>query len=109
MPGKKLGRMMRQGVNDFDRILLICSKDSLDRKGVLAEIEHSLSREDREGGAELVIPVVLHDYLFSGWNPANPDVLFTLKERVAADFRGWSTDPAKFDEGLRKLIAALKK
>jgi hypothetical protein len=32
-----------------------------------------------------------------------------LKERVAADFRGADSDPAKFDASLLRLIAALKK
>lgn len=109
VPGKKLGRMMRQGVNDYDRIVLVCSKDSLDRKPVLAELEHSLAREDREGGTALIIPMLLDDYLFSGWNPPHPDVLLTLKDRVAADFRGWDTDSATFDRGLQRLISALKK
>ena len=109
VPGKKIGRTVREGVNEYDRVILICSKNSLDRKGVLSEIEHSLSREDRDGGASYVIPVVLDDYLFSGWAPANADVLVVLKDRVAADFRGADADPAKFDAGLLRLMAALKK
>lgn len=109
IPGKKIGRETRDGVNQHDCVVLVCSKESLSRKGVLAEIEEVLDRERREGGAELVIPVLLDGHLLSGWNSPHPDVAVTLRERVAADFRGWDTDPAKFEQGLRKLIKALKK
>src|SRR5262249_18651988 len=34
-PGKKLHRMMHEGVNRHDRMILVCSRASLDRKGVL--------------------------------------------------------------------------
>jgi hypothetical protein len=109
VPGKKIGRTMREGVNKYDRVILICSERSLTRTGVLAEIEHTLSREDRDGGASYMIPVVIDDYLFSGWKPANADVALVLNERVAADFRGADNDDAKFSEALRRLIAALKR
>lgn len=109
VPGKKIGRTTRQGVNDYDRVVLVCSKGSLDRDGVLAEIEEVLDRERRGGGAELVIPVLLDDHFLSGWTPTRSDVALTLRERVAIDFKRWDTDPTKFDTGLRKLILALKK
>ena len=49
-PGAKLHRVMREGVNRYDRVILLCSRDSLDRPGVLNEIEETLQREAREGG-----------------------------------------------------------
>ena len=109
VPGKKVGRTMREGVNQYDRVILICSKASLIRPGVLAEIEHTLSREDRDGGASYFIPILLDDYVFSDdWKPPNADVKLVLKERVAADFRGADTDDAKFQAGLQRLIGALR-
>jgi hypothetical protein len=107
--GQKLHRVMRRGVNDHDRVILICSESSLDRKGVLNEIEEALAREARDGGAAYIIPIRLDDYLFDGWNPANPDTAQALRDRVVADFRGADIDAAKFDAGLLRLIAALKK
>lgn len=109
VPGKKLHRLMRDGVNSHDRVILICSKASLGRKGVLNEIEETLARESRDGGAEYLIPVRIDDYLFDGWNPADPGVAQTIKDRVVADFRGTEVDDAKFGSQLMRLLGALKK
>lgn len=109
LPGQKLHRLMRNGVNEHDRVILICSETSLDRRGVLNEIEETLARESRDGGAAYLIPIRLDDYLFSGWNPPNPDVAQAIKDRVVADFRGTEADDAKFGAQLVRLLGALKK
>jgi hypothetical protein len=108
-PGEKLHRMMRKGVNDHDRVILICSKDSLDRKGVLNELEEILAREARDGGGSCVIPIRLDDYVLKEWKPPNADVAQAVRDRVVADFEGADKDDAKFQAGLLRLIAALKK
>jgi len=110
VPGDKLHRLMRRGVNEHDRVILVCSKRSLDRKGVLNEIEEVLAREARDGGASsYLIPIRLDDYVFDGWNPPNPDVAQTVKDRVVADFTGTDTNQTKFKAQLLRLLGALKK
>jgi uncharacterized protein YjbI with pentapeptide repeats len=111
IPGDKLHRMMRKGVNEHDRVILICSKASLDRKGVMNEIEETLAREARAGGAAYLIPLRLDSYIFSGWNPPpeKADVAQAVRDRVVADFEGADKDQAKFDDSFMKLIRALKK
>ncbi|WP_437339493.1 toll/interleukin-1 receptor domain-containing protein [Sorangium sp. So ce394] len=108
-PGEKLHRMMRKGVNEHDRVILICSRHSLDRKGVLNELEEILTREARDGGASYLIPIRLDDYVFTGWKPTNADVAQAVRDRVVADFEGANEDDAKFQAGLQKLIRALRK
>lgn len=109
VPGKKLHETMREGVNEFDRIVLICSKDSLGRPGVQNEIEQVLAREARSGGEAFLIPIRIDDFVFSGWTPSRPALKQEVCDRVVADFRGADTDPAKFDAGMMRLITALKK
>lgn len=109
VPGEKLHRTMREGINSHDRMILICSKNSLDRSGVLNEIEEVLAREARDGGAAYLIPIRLDDYLFGGWNPPNSDVAQTIRDRVVADFRGADTDTVKFDRELLRLLNSIKK
>jgi hypothetical protein len=108
VPGEKLHRLMRNCVNEHDRVILVCSKASLDRNGVLNEIEETLQREARDGGASYLIPVRLDGYIFSGWNPPHKDVAQALKDRVVADFEGADRDPAKFHHGISRLLAALR-
>jgi hypothetical protein len=90
-------------------MILVCSRASLDRKGVLNELEKVLEREARDGGTSYLIPIRLDDYVFTGWKPPNADLAQAVRDRVVADFEGADTDDAKFNEGLCRLIAALKK
>jgi tetratricopeptide (TPR) repeat protein len=108
-PGERLHREMRKGVNRFDRIILICSRHSLDRPGVLYEIEESLSREARDGGALYLIPIRLDDYIFNGWAPPRPDLVQALCDRVVVDFRLAAQDPRQFEIAIEKLLRALTK
>jgi hypothetical protein len=109
LPGKKLHRLMRDGVNKFDRVILICSKNSLTRKGVLNEIEETLQREARDGGASYLIPVRLDDYIFQTKGDIDPGIAQAIRDRVVADFTNLDADPDKFNLSLQKLVAALRK
>jgi hypothetical protein len=107
--GERLHRVMREGVNDFDRVILICSRSSLDRPGVLNEIEETLAREARDGGATYLIPITLDDYVFAGWRPVRPDVAQAVRDRVVGDFHGADSDSAKMKRALEKLLRALRR
>ncbi|HWA74422.1 MAG TPA: toll/interleukin-1 receptor domain-containing protein [Polyangiaceae bacterium] len=107
-PGEKLHRVMRRGVNEHDRVILICSEASLERPGLLNELEETMARESRDGGRTYLIPVRVDDYVISGWNPKNTDLAQAVRDRVIADFTEHS-DPVKFRAEIAKLIAVLKK
>jgi hypothetical protein len=109
IPGKKLHRMMRDGVNEFDRVILICSLASLSRRGVLNEIEETLQREARDGGASYLIPVRLDDSIFDPGTLADEGIARAIRDRVVADFTDLEGDPGKFDRSLQKLVSSLKK
>ena len=106
-PGERLHRIMRKGVNDFDRVILICSRQSLDRPGVLNEIEEVLAREARDGGASYLIPVRLDDYVFNGWAPPNSDIAQAVRDRVVANFEDAIRDNRHFEEATEKLFSVL--
>jgi hypothetical protein len=107
-PGEKLHRMMRTGINDYNRVILVCSEASLDRPGVLNELEETLQREARDGGASCLIPVMIDDYVLTRWNPKQSDVAQAVRDRVVADFRGTMSDPFAFDKALQRLLAVLR-
>ena len=106
-PGAKLHSVMRDGVNRYDRVLLICSRMSLDRRGVANELEETLQRKSREGGKAILIPVTIDDYLFSNWAPQNPGTAQAVRDRVVADFRGAIGDDAAFEHALGRVVAVL--
>jgi TIR domain len=109
VPGRKLHRVMREGVNSYDRVILICSKESLARPGVLNEIEEALQREARQGGKELLIPVAIDDFVYDEWMPSDPGVAQSIRDRVIADFRGAVPNQERFHRELVKLVVALRK
>jgi hypothetical protein len=104
-PGARLSRVMHEGVREHDRVILICSRASLDRPGVLNEIQQTLNREAADGGAEYLLPIRLDDYVFKDWAPMNRQLSAEVRDRVMADF----TDPNAFMEGVERLVRALTK
>ena len=104
------------GTRTAGRMILICSEASLKRSGVQYEIEQALVQEAQRGGAQVLLPIRLDSYVFDGdWAPADRlDLKQEVLDRVVADFTGTKTGKseraqAKFDEGLSKLLLALRK
>ncbi len=109
MVGERLHRVMRVGVNDYDRVILICSQESLGRSGVLNEIEEALTREAREGGRQVLMPIRLDDYVFDGWAPDRVDVKQAVCDRVIADFTKARSSDKAFRSALRTLLKGLER
>lgn len=107
-PGEKLHRVMRKGVNEYDRVVLICSESSLNRPGVVNEIEEVLSRESREGGTSILIPITIDNYVFDTWSPANNDIGIAVRDKVVADFRSAVGSEIEFAKALGRLLGVLE-
>ena len=101
-PGKRLYDVMREGVNKYDRVVVVCSKVSLARPGVKNEIRETLAREAKLGGEALLVPITLDDYIFK----SKSEVAGVLRERVVADFR--ESESCDYEESLLRLLAALR-
>lgn len=105
-PGAKLHRTMHDGVNNYDHVLLVCSKNSLSRSGFLNEIERVLEREAKEGGIEILIPVTLDDYVYSDWAPDRKDIANQIRSRVIIKL---DVSGKQFDSSVEKIINVLRK
>lgn len=110
IPGKKLHRTMSEGVKEYDKVILICSETSLKRNGVLNEIELVLTKEAGLGGAEILIPIALDNYVHTGWEPDRKDLAEQVRNRVIADFidlemRDGST--LKTEPGFQRILRRL--
>jgi hypothetical protein len=88
----------------FDKVIFVCSKHSLNPRSIAHEIDSNLKRE-RVEHKDVFYPVLLDDFLYSGWQ--HPHKRLVL-ERVAADFRGWQRSDNRYQQGLKKLVAALR-
>ena len=104
--GQRIHRTISQGVHDHDRVVLICSEQSLNRPGVLNEIEQVLDREAAEGGTERLLPIALDDYV-KRWSPPRLDLARQVQQRVTAFFP--SRDPAspEYEKQFARLLHAI--
>jgi uncharacterized protein YjbI with pentapeptide repeats len=93
-----------RSIKRYDKLIVVCSKNSLASGPVLREIERALNREDKED-KNVLFPITIDGYIFDGWeHPRKPDVL----AKVVGDFRGWNRSAAKYDVAFKKLLKALK-
>jgi hypothetical protein len=106
--GRPLHRMMHRAVNDYDWTVLLCSKNSLDRPGVLNEIEESLRKASRGGGHNPLAPIAIDDYVLEGWSPDRPDLATYIRDLVIGDFRKALDSDAAFDSAVDRLVQALE-
>jgi hypothetical protein len=88
----------------YDKVVAVCSKNSLQSGPVLREIERALNREDREGKSVL-FPIRIDNYIFEPWeHPRKADIL----AKVVGDFSGWARSPARYGDALQRLLRDLK-
>jgi hypothetical protein len=106
--GRTLMHSIDEAVRVYDKLIVICSEQSLNSPAVIREIERALQKEDaaaREGKeAEVLFPIRLDDYIFTGWqHHRQADVV----AKNVGDFRQW-TEPESYKKALQRLIRDLK-
>jgi hypothetical protein len=107
--GERISDEVFRQIQQHDRVLLVCSRGSLDRVGVINEITETLDREAKDGGATYLLPITLDDYVFTEWRVTQPVLAERMCRRVIADFRGTLHSKQKFGSALSRVIDALKK
>ncbi len=110
-PGDHIHREIDEAVRLWDKVLLCCSEKSLTSWWVDKEVSKALKKEEqlwKERGKPVlaIIPLNLDGYLFDpqwqDWKKQH------LTDRLAADFTGWETDSAKFEEQIERVLKALR-
>jgi hypothetical protein len=106
--GKTLMRSIDEAVRIYDKLIVICSEQSLNSPAVIREIERALQKEDelaRQGKeAEVLFPIRLNDYIFTGWNHhRKADVI----AKNVGDFRSWN-EPEQYKKAFDRLLRDLK-
>ena len=93
-----------RSIKTYDRLVVVCSENSLRSGPVNREIERALIREDKECKG-ILFPIRIDDYIFNTWeHERKADVL----RKVVGDFSGWDKDAAKYDKAFDKLLKGLQ-
>jgi len=88
----------------YDKLVVICSKHSLQSPPVIREIERALQKEDRER-KNVLFPIRIDDYLLKKWDHSRKaDVV----KKVVGDFRGWD-NLATYSKAFSRFLDALNR
>ena len=91
-------------IRHYDKLVVICSKHSLQSPPVIREIERAFQKEDREH-KNVLFPIHIDDYLFGEWDhPRKADVV----SKVAGNFRGWN-NLATYSKAFPRFVDALNR
>ncbi len=101
--GESVWEEIDQGIRLYDKLILVCSLQSLQSSPVLREIERALWKEDIEH-RNVLFPIRVDDFIFDGWEHARKT---DVASKVVGDFCGWKGDLGKYKTSLRKLLSAL--
>lgn len=107
-PGDDIYESISKGIGLYDKMILVCSKESLAESWwVDRELDRILKKErdlfkERGQRINLLIPITLDDFVFS-WDGAKAE---EVRRYVVGDFRDWQ-DETKFEKALNDLIRAL--
>ena len=101
--GERILPKLIDAIRVHDRVVLCCSRTSLESKWVATELEETFEKE-KELGKDILLPLNLDGYLFDGWK--GPHAV-KVRERNAANFVGWEHDNDIFEAGFKRVLKAL--
>ncbi len=102
--GKSAWGEIERGIKTYDKIVVVCSRQSLQSGPVLAEIERALAREDAER-KQVLFPITIDNYVFREWQHFRKQ---RVLDQVIGDFRGWNRNRANYEAALQKMLKSLQ-
>ncbi len=109
LPGDDLADQIYRGIQLWSKVLLCCSKASLQSSWVEVEIdtalekERKLRRENNGGRVLTLIPLDLDGYV----HRTDSGRAAQIRARYIQDFRGWEDDKAVFTAAAERVAKAL--
>lgn len=106
-PGDDILDSIDKGINTYDKMILVCSKESLKSWWVEEELNRIFEKErkyrsEKGNNFKLLIPVTIDDALLDSEDSRAK----SIKNRFVGDFKNWQ-DEKMFEKSLIQLIEAL--
>ncbi|MBI4673151.1 MAG: toll/interleukin-1 receptor domain-containing protein [Chloroflexi bacterium] len=102
--GETVWGELDRSIKIYDKLIVVCSENSLQSGPVKREIERALNREDKEGKG-ILFPIRIDDYIFDTWeHERKADVV----RKVVGDFSGWDKDAVKYEKAFDRLLKGLQ-
>lgn len=109
--GESVWGEIDRSIKLYDKLVVVCSENSLQSPAVLREIERGLQREDREG-KNVLFPIRIDDYIFDKEEDGKKDKWeherkADVVKKVVGDFRRWKNRDA-YQKSLARLLKDLQ-
>jgi len=108
--GDRIIRWIHQAVEDYDKVIVILSKNSLKSENVHREISRTLKKElalrKKDPDAEVLIPVKVDDYINSSY--CKYEHTSELTDKRIGNFMKWE-DPNSYQKAFQLLLTHLEK
>jgi uncharacterized protein YjbI with pentapeptide repeats len=101
--GARILDAVQEAIGSHERLLLCCSKASLNSWWVKDEVRKAQERE-RKDGCQIILPLLLDDHLLTEWADG---LASDISSRLAADFRRWRAAPLDFEQQVQRVLNAL--
>ena len=102
--GESVWHEIDSSIKVYDKLVVVCSRASLQSGPVLREIERALIREDVEK-KNILFPIRLDEFIFVEWeHERKADLL----KKVIGNFEGWHQSSSKYDIAFRRLLKSIK-
>jgi hypothetical protein len=108
--GRTLRKEIDEAVRYYDKLVVICSKESLRAPAVLEEIERALDKEDMQKRAgdegEVLFPITIDRYIFDEWEH---ELKIRLMRKTIGNFYDHGSDLGKYRKSVERLVRDLNR
>jgi len=105
----KWGGVLRQEIDEavryYDKLVVICSKDSLNAPAVIEEIKRALNKEDSQK-KNVLFPIMIDDYLLDEWDHY---LKVRITDKIVGNFCDWNGNPEKYRKSVERLVKDLNR
>jgi hypothetical protein len=104
-PGERILDAVGRAISSHERVLLCCSRTSLESWWVQDEVRKAQELERQFDTQLRIIPILLDNHLLQGWTNG---LAADLRSRLGVDFMNWRSGSNAHDGQIERIVEALK-